>query len=159
MCGDSHKHNCFIIVWTPHPSKSLICIVAFFGPLWLPYQAIKEAWHGPGSDTYGSSSRGATWWQQTLQVSPLSGHLVRHPIILASKTALPAQRPESQVHGGEIDWPCHTIVIDRQFLKAGPLMVIKARVPGGSVPPGGQLIGHTVFQLNNFDCNLATSNR
>ena len=98
-------------------------------------------------------------WTPPLQVSPLSGHLVRHPIILASKTALPAQRPESQVHGGEIDWPCHTIVIDRQFLKAGPLMVIKARVPGGSVPPGGQLIGHTVFQLNNFDCNLATSNR
>ena len=77
---------------------------------------------------------GATWWQlpwtlnKPLQVSPLSGHLARHPIILASKTALPAQRPESQVHGGEIDWPCHSIVIDRQFLKAGPLMVINAGV-------------------------------
>ena len=66
-------------------------------------------------------------WTKPLRVSPLSGHLARRPIILPSETTLAAQRPESQVHG-KIDWPCHSIVIDREFLKAGPLMVINARV-------------------------------
>ena len=76
-----------------------------------------------------------------LQVSPLFSHLARHPIILASKTALAAQRPESQVHG-KIDWPCHSIVIDWEFLKAGPLMVINARVRGTQVESSWRRVGN-----------------
>ena len=79
--------------------------------------------------TYDSLAHGATWcqhWTIPLQVSPLSDHLALWPIILPSETALAAQRPESQVHG-RIDWPCQSIVIDWEFLKAGPLMVINAR--------------------------------
>ena len=69
-------------------------------------------------------------WTKPLRVSPLSGHLACWPIILPSETTLAAQRPESQVHG-RIDWPCQSIVIDWEFLKAGPLMVINVRARQG----------------------------
>ena len=79
-----------------------------------------------------------------------------------SEAALAAQRPESQVHG-RIDWPCHgchSIVIDREFLKwedkAGPwwwLMSGQGGFNSCQCPTGcRQLIGHTLFQSSdNFE--------
>ena len=86
--------------------KSLLKNRAIFG-----YSHEKRP--GSGANMAARPMDGATCWQlpwtlnKPLQVSPLSGHLARQPIIPASKTALAAQRPESQVQG-KIDWHCQS---------------------------------------------------